>query len=163
MTRKKFQRCTLPKIITNFNSKNLIMMATSLNLLITFLLSSMVAATKSDIHTIYWNTTNPMFRSSYPSSVNRRHDSFDQEMRSENDKRILEINGGNHPWEYDQVNIVCPVYKDGLLGSQTPEEYIIYSVSKEEYDSCRITQESPKIVALCNRPHELMYFTITFR
>merc|ERR1712166_575285 len=26
-----------------------------------------------------------------------------------------------------------------------------------------ITQPSPKIIAVCNRPHELMYFTITFR
>ena len=36
-------------------------------------------------------------------------------------------------------------------------------MTKEEYDSCRITQPNPKIVALCNRPYELMYFTITFR
>lgn len=77
------------------------------------------------------------------------------------DRNIIAINGGNHPWEYDQVNLVCPVYKPG--SSRKQEQYIIYSVTKEEYDSCRITQPNPKIVALCNRPYELMYFTITFR
>lgn len=36
-------------------------------------------------------------------------------------------------------------------------------VSKEEYDTCRITNPNPKIIAVCNQPHKLMYFTITFR
>jgi ephrin-B len=36
-------------------------------------------------------------------------------------------------------------------------------VSKEEYDSCRINQANPRVIAVCNKPHELMYFTITFR
>ncbi|TRY70290.1 hypothetical protein TCAL_13986 [Tigriopus californicus] len=109
--------------------------------LLSFVCSAFSTAT-SQIHTIHWNTSNPMFRT--PSN------------------NVIEINSGNHPWEYDQVNIVCPVYKPGVPIEQQ-EQYIIYSVSKEEYDSCRITQATPKIVALCNRPHELMYFTITFR
>ncbi len=95
------------------------------------------------IHTIHWNSSNPLFR------IDR------------NDN-VIDINGGNHPWEYDQVNIVCPVYKPGTDTVQQ-EQYIIYSVTRQEYESCRITQTNPKIVALCNRPHELMYFTITFR
>jgi hypothetical protein len=92
------------------------------------------------MHNIHWNASNPMFHTD----------------------NIIEINSGNHPWEYDQVNIVCPVYKPGTSESNQ-EKYIIYSVTKEEYLSCRITQPSPKIIAVCNRPYELMYFTITFR
>ena len=95
------------------------------------------------MHNIHWNASNPLFRID----------------RTDN---VIDINGGNHAWEYDQVNIVCPVYKPGVSDS-LQEKYIIYSVTKEEYDSCRITQPNPKIIAVCNRPHELMYFTITFR
>lgn len=95
------------------------------------------------MHNIHWNASNPLFRID----------------RTDN---VIDINGGNHPWEYDQVNIVCPVYKPGTrVASQ--EQYIIYSVTKQEYESCRITQSNPKIIAVCNRPHQLMYFTITFR
>ena len=96
-----------------------------------------------NMHNIHWNASNPLFRID----------------RTDN---VIDINGGNHAWEYDQVNIVCPVYKPGVSES-LQEKYIIYSVTKEEYDSCRITQPNPKIIAVCNRPHELMYFTITFR
>ena len=92
---------------------------------------------------LYWNATSPMFR-------------------IDNTDHILDVNAGNHPWEYDQVNLVCPVYKPGT-DEKMQEKYIIYSVSKQEYDSCRITQANPRIVAVCNQPHNLMYFTITFR
>jgi hypothetical protein len=94
------------------------------------------------MHNIHWNSSNPLFNP-----------------RGEN---IIQVNGGNHPWEYDQVNIVCPVYKAGT-SEAIQEKYIIYSVSNQEYDSCRITQPNPRIIAVCDRPHELMYFTITFR
>ena len=92
---------------------------------------------------LYWNATSPMFR-------------------IDNTDHIIDVNAGNHPWEYDQVNLVCPVYKPGS-DENSQEKYIIYSVSKQEYDSCRITQANPRIVAVCNQPHNLMYFTITFR
>ena len=92
---------------------------------------------------LYWNATSSMFR-------------------IDNTDHILDVNAGNHPWEYDQVNLVCPVYKPGT-DEKMQEKYIIYSVSKQEYDSCRITQANPRIVAVCNQPHNLMYFTITFR
>ncbi|KAG8257833.1 Ephrin-B2a [Homalodisca vitripennis] len=36
-------------------------------------------------------------------------------------------------------------------------------VSKEEYDTCRITNPNPRIIAICDKPYKLMYFTITFR
>ena len=94
------------------------------------------------MHNIHWNATNPLFNP-----------------RGEN---IIQVNGGNHPWEYDQVNIVCPFYRSPE-GAVVAEKYIIYSVSQQEYDSCRITEANPRIIAVCDRPHELMYFTITFR
>ena len=97
------------------------------------------------IHTIHWNASNPLFR--------RRPLDADDD--------VINVNSGNHPWEYDQVNIVCPTY-DASSGSGE-EQYIIYSVTEREYRSCRILQPSPKIVAVCNQPHEQMYFTITFR
>ena len=114
-----------------------------LTLILALLNLSLTTQSATKIHTIHWNSSNPLFR-------------------IDKTDNVIDINGGNHPWEYDQVNIVCPVYKAGTNPVQQ-EQYIIYSVTRQEYDSCRITQPNPKIVALCNRPHELMYFTITFR
>ena len=95
-------------------------------------------------HFIHWNTTNPMFR-------------------IDNTDHIIDVNMGNKPWEYDQVNIICPVYRPGGIRSEDKERAVIYSVTKEEYDTCRITQPNPRVIAICDKPHELMYFTITFR
>lgn len=92
---------------------------------------------------IYWNATNPIFR-------------------IDNTDHIIDVNKGNIPFEYDQVNIICPVYTPGTKEEEV-ERYIIYNVSKEEYDSCRITKPNPRIIAICDKPHQLMYFTITFR
>ncbi|KAL1469045.1 hypothetical protein MTO96_004779 [Rhipicephalus appendiculatus] len=92
---------------------------------------------------IYWNATNPIFR-------------------IDNTDHIIDVNKGNIPFEYDQVNIICPVYRTGTQ-EEDVERYIIYNVSKEEYDSCRITNPTPRIIAVCDKPHQLMYFTITFR
>ncbi len=92
-------------------------------------------------HYIHWNKNNPMFR-------------------LDNTDHVIDVNGGNLPWEYDQVNIICPVSKPDV---RFPERHVIYSVSKEEFDSCRITNPKPKIVAVCAKPHQLLYFTITFR
>ena len=103
-----------------------------------------VAATLAEgkkVHYIHWNRNNPMFR-------------------IDNTEHIVDVNKGNLPWEYDQVNIICPTSKPG---TRFPEKHVIYSVSRDEYDSCRITNPKPRIVAICNRPHRLMYFTITFR
>ena len=93
------------------------------------------------IHYIHWNRANPMFR-------------------LDNTDHIVDINSGNLPWEYDQVNIICPVSKADV---KMPERHVIYSVSREEFDSCRITNPKPRIVAVCSKPYQLLYFTITFR
>ncbi|VVC37196.1 Ephrin receptor-binding domain,Cupredoxin [Cinara cedri] len=82
--------------------------------------------------------------------------------RIDNTDHIIDVNRGNQPFEYDQVNIVCPVYAPGTHESDA-EKYIIYNVSKEEYDMCRITNPNPRIIAYCDKPYKLMYVTITFR
>ena len=73
---------------------------------------------------------------------------------------IVTVNEDNLPWEYDQVNLICPVVK---TGDNDAEQHVIYRVEKEEYDNCKVTSPRPRIVAVCNRPETFMYFTITFR
>ena len=97
----------------------------------------------SKVYNIHWNASNPIFR-------------------IDKTDNVIDVNAGNHPSEYDQVNIVCPVYKANL-DEDRQERYIIYLVSKEEFKSCRITQPNPRVIAVCNRPYDFMYFTITFR
>ena len=87
-------------------------------------------------HFVYWNSTNPAFR-------------------LDNTDHIIDVNEGNLPWEYDQLNLVCP--------QDSGEQHVIYSVSREEYDGCRVTSPRPKIVAICNKPEQFQYVTITFR
>ena len=111
-------------------------------LLIVFLISSNTIFA-SKVYNIHWNASNPIFR-------------------IDKTDNVIDVNAGNHPSEYDQVNIVCPVYKANLDESRQ-ERYIIYLVSREEFKSCRITQPNPKVIAVCNRPYDFMYFTITFR
>jgi len=100
-----------------------------------------VAESTKKVHYIHWNRANPMFR-------------------LDNTDHMMDVNVGNQPWEYDQVNLICPMSK---AGRRYPERHVVYSVSREEYDSCRITNPKPKIVAVCSQPHQLLYFTITFR
>ena len=94
------------------------------------------AAGVTKVHRIYWNTTNPIFR-------------------IDNTDHIVDVNDGNLPWEYDQLNLICP--------HNSLEQHVIYSVDRHEFDSCTISNPRPKIVAICNKPQEFMYFTITFR
>ncbi|XP_035720846.1 ephrin-B2-like isoform X1 [Vespa mandarinia] len=90
---------------------------------------------------LYWNTTNSIFR-------------------IDNTDHIIDVNKNNAVFEYDQVNIICPMYK---LGTYDPEKYLIYNVSKEEYETCRITNPNPRLIAICDKPYEDKYYTITFR
>jgi len=86
---------------------------------------------------VYWNTSNPAFRSTANPAI--------------------EVNGDTGPWQFDQINIVCP------SGPGVTEKHIIYSVTKDEFDSCEVWSSSPKIVAVCDHPSSFLYFTITFR
>ena len=114
---------------------------TILFLLLSTLSFCSIQATK--VHYIHWNASNPIFR-------------------IDNTDHIFDVNGGNLPGEYDQANIICPVYKQGTASTDS-EQYIIYNVSKEEYETCRITNPNPRVIAVCNKPSQVMYFTITFR
>ncbi|XP_063995066.1 ephrin-B2 isoform X2 [Diachasmimorpha longicaudata] len=107
----------------------------------TVLLSTVSNCAKTS--NMYWNTTNSIFR-------------------IDNTDHIIDVNKNNAAFEYDQVNIICPVYLPGTYDDEA-EKYIIYNVSKEEYETCRITNPTPRIIAVCDKPFKTMYFTITFR
>lgn len=66
--------------------------------------------------------------------------------------------------DYDQVNIVCPLYDrvHTPVESET-EKFVIYHVKKEEYDTCQIMSAHPRIIARCDKPYMFLYFTISFR
>ena len=104
--------------------------------LVTLLSAAQLSVAVTKIHMVYWNSSNPIFR-------------------IDNNRHIVDVNDGNLPWEYDQLNIICP--------QNSLEQHVIYSVSEEEFRSCRVTNPRPKIVAICNKPEEFQYFTITFR
>ena len=98
---------------------------------------------KARVFNIFWNTTNPMFR-------------------IDNTDNVIDVNRGNGVFEYDQAHIICPVYPAGTRPLDA-ERYIIYSVTKEEFKQCRLINPHPRVIAVCNKPHRLLYVTITFR
>ena len=100
---------------------------------------------QSNIHYINWNTTNPLFR--------------------EYGNNIIDINPGteDQPWRYEQANIICPRYSSSFPTSRS-ERYIIYNVTRNEFEHCRVIDpQQNKIVAVCNSPYKLTFFTLTFR
>lgn len=107
----------------------------------TFVLATMPTGAK--FYTIHWNSSNPIFR-------------------IDNTDNVIDVNRNNLKFEYDQVNLICPVYTPGTRDDDM-EKFIIYNVSKDEYETCRITNPNPRIIAVCDKPYKLMYFTITFR
>lgn len=109
--------------------------------LICFVTATMPSNAK--FYRIHWNSSNPIFR-------------------IDNTDNIIDVNRNNLKFEYDQVDLICPVYVPGTRDDEM-EKYIIYNVSKDEYETCRITNPNPRIIAVCDKPYKLMYFTITFR
>lgn len=55
--------------------------------------------------------------------------SFLYRFRIDNTDHIIDVNKGNIPFEYDQVNIICPAYTPGSTKEEDVERYIIYNVS----------------------------------
>lgn len=105
-------------------------------------------------HVFNRTNSNLLFRKFY--SVNYR-------FRIDNTDHIIDVNKDNLVFEYDQVNIVCPKHDPNVPEEET-EKYIIYNVSKEEYETCQIRDFSrARTIAQCNKPYQSMYFTITFR
>jgi len=94
---------------------------------------------------LYWNSTNPIFQIS-------------------NTDHIIDVNSrpGLGPHQYDRINIICPQYPT-YTQLQSMERHIIYNVNKEEYDSCTITNNKPRIIAYCKDPYESKIFTVSFR
>lgn len=94
-------------------------------------------------YVLNWNSSNPLFR-------------------IDNNDHVIDVNKGNLQFEYDQVHIICPYYEPDTNENET-ERYIIYNVSKAEYESCRITNPNPRIIAICDRPLTRNLVTISFR
>ena len=82
--------------------------------------------------------------------------------RIDNTDHIIDVNQGRTFMEYDQVNIVCPLYDKSVPEAQT-EQFIIYHVNKEEFDMCRIMNAHPRAIVACNKPYQMSYYTISFR
>ncbi|CRL07580.1 CLUMA_CG020545, isoform A [Clunio marinus] len=82
--------------------------------------------------------------------------------RIDNNDHVIDVNKGNLQFEYDQVHIICPYYEPGTNENET-EKYIIYNVSKVEYETCRITNPNPRIIAICDKPFNTTLVTISFR
>lgn len=100
---------------------------------------------QNNIHYINWNTSNPIFK--------------------EYGNNIIDINAGteDQPWSYEQANIICPRYSSSRP-SERIEKYIIYNVSKSEFEHCQVVNpKQHNIVAVCNTPYKLTFFTLTFR
>ena len=81
----------------------------NINSIVLYCFSILLIAISSTVdckkmHYIHWNRANPMFR-------------------LDNTDHIVDVNNGNLPWEYDQVNLVCPVYKPGT-DEKMQEKYI---------------------------------------
>lgn len=99
-----------------------------------------VAQKLPDLH---WNSTNPIFLIS-------------------NTDHIIDVNTRSGPHQHDTIDIVCPQYP-AHTPDQFMEKHIIYNVKKEEYDSCIIGAENPRIIAYCTEPTMSNVFTISFR
>jgi hypothetical protein len=95
-----------------------------------------------EVHYIHWNASNPIF----------------------NDDYVIDIDLGNEPWQYHQANIICPYYQDGSADDADYERYVVHNVTKEEYEECALSPRGgARIVAVCNAPNKVNYFTLTFR
>merc|ERR1712179_748835 len=86
-------------------------------------------------HYVYWNTTNPLFS-------------------DKNTPNLITVNEGNLPQEYDQLHLICP--------QDTKEHHVIYSVSRHEFMTCRVTNPRPEKVMVCNKTNPGQFRTITF-
>ena len=66
-----------------------------------------------------------------------------------NTDHIMDVVQGGSP--APKINIICPHYpwkEDGQ------EQHVIYSVEKEEFETCRILRPQPRIIAKCTEPNK---------
>ena len=104
-----------------------------------------------EVHYIHWNASNPRFS-------------------SDSGEYVVDVDLGDEPWQYHQANIICPFYPEESSDSHRDvllERYVVRNVTSEEYEQCRLSEKpelrSSRIVAVCNSPRKLSYFTMTFR
>ncbi|KAH9417754.1 Ephrin-B2a [Dermatophagoides pteronyssinus] len=51
---------------------------------------------------------------------------YSKRFRIDNTDHIIDVNRGNAAFEYDQINIICPMYSKGTREDDI-ETYIIYN------------------------------------
>ena len=93
--------------------------------------------------------------------------SFFFRFQIDNTDHIIDVNrhrNERNPHEYDQINIICPTYNRNHISNENDtEQFIVYHVTKEEYDACQILHSRPRIIAQCMHPFQKLFFTISFR
>ena len=98
-------------------------------------------------HYVHWNTSNSLFFNTNVIDITSSATKSDQ---------------ASEAWDYEQANIICPLYDKGIPRTLT-EQYVVYNVTKRDYDKCQLSSNNAKIVALCNTPYKPNFFTLTFR
>ena len=98
-------------------------------------------------HYVHWNTSNSLFFNTNVIDITSSATKSDQ---------------ASEAWDYEQANIICPLYDNGIPRTLT-EQYVVYNVTKRDYDKCQLSSNNAKIVALCNTPYTPKFFTLTFR
>merc|ERR1711962_873200 len=80
------------------------------------------------VHNIYWNSTNPLLHSTQP----------------------LLVNMDQHQFSFDQAHIICPSGEE----RSEKEAYHVYSVSRTEFDTCRLCEigKPHRLLADCSSP-----------
>ena len=112
------------------------------NILLWLITASILAELEAvRVHFVHWNSSNPLFSSS---------------------RNVIDISSASSPWDYEQANIICPFHQSAVPISLT-EQYVVYNVTKEEYEQCQLNTQSAKIVTVCNTPYQPKFITLTFR
>lgn len=79
--------------------------------------------------------------------------------RADNTDHVTDVSIG------DTVDIICPRYPPDFPVDQM-EHHVVYQVSREEFESCRVTNLGSKTtrqILTCNNPHHEQIYTISFR
>ena len=98
-------------------------------------------------HYVHWNISNSLFFNTNIIDITSSATKNDQAQA----------------WDYEQANIICPLY-DNQVPRTLTEQYVIYNVTKFEYDQCQLSSSADaKIVALCDTPYKPKFYTLTFR
>lgn len=95
----------------------------------------------NEVHYLHWNRSNPVFHAGR--------------------NVVFRVNMHRESSVFDQAHIICPFYP-GEEDSLGLERYIVYNVTKSDYDNCRVSDQT-SIVAMCDQPLKMSFVTMTFR